>query len=53
MKDPQLEEPKVRGTESSGLQRSKSSKKAWKEKKKEQRQRNRERQESSILAADA
>ena len=52
MKDPRSEEPKVRGTESSGLQRSESSKKARKEKKKEQRRKNRERQEGSIPAAD-
>ena len=37
MKDPQIEEPKVRGTKSlSGPQRLEFSKKAWKEKKKEQ-----------------
>ena len=46
MKDPQSEEPKVRGTEAlSGPQRSESSEKAWKEKEKEQWQKDRERQE--------
>ena len=52
MKDPRSEEPKVRGTESSGPQRSESSEKARKEKKKEQRRRDRERREGSTPAAD-
>ena len=52
MKDPWSEEPKVRGTESSGPQRSESSEKARKEKKKEQRRRDRERREGSTPAAD-
>ena len=50
MKDPRSEEPKVRGTESSGPQRSESSEKARKEKKKEQQQRDRERREGSTPA---
>ena len=50
MKDPRLEEPMVRGTESSGFQRSESSEKAWKEKKKEQHRRDRECRERSTLA---
>ena len=52
MKDPRSEEPKVRETESSGPQRSESSKKARKEKKKEQRRRDRERREGSTPAAE-
>ena len=51
MKDPRLEESKVRGIEApSGPQHSESSKKAWKKKKKEQRQRDRERQKGSTPA---
>ena len=51
MKDPRIEEPKVRGTKSLlGLQRSESSKKARKEKKKEQRQKERKRQKGSAPA---
>ena len=50
MKDPRSEEPKVRGTESSGPQHSESSEKARKEKKKEQQQRDRERREGSTPA---
>ena len=54
MKDPQVEEPKIRGAELlPGPQRSNNnelSHKAWKEKKKKQRRRDRERQKGSTPA---
>ena len=53
MQDPQIEEPKVRGTKSlSGPQHSKFSEKAYKEKKKKQCWRDQERQKGSTTATE-